>query len=422
MPLDTPTPEPVSPVAAPGAPAAPETLPLPANAYPLFLGAMASWFTAWGLQGVMLQWLVVEELAVDAVRVGTAQMALLLPSLLFLLVGGALADRVDRRRVLIVVYAVAALACAALGTLVGAGALSYGRLVMYALLAGSLQAFTLPARDALLSDVIRARVGRAVAGLTVMQHGGQALGALIAGLAGILGAPAVLGLQALVLLAGAATLQRLRLAPRPAQGQLAPLHLRELRSGVVEVARSAVLRPIVLLNVSVGLGFVSAYLVLLPLLVRELYGGGAGRIAGLVGALPIGTIAVTLVIAARGGLRRPGLAMLLGQGFAGLCVGALALGLPYAGALAAVVGWGAGGAFAINASRTLFQEHASEINRGRVLSVYSFAVLGAGPLGAFGTGLLADAIGTLSTLAVDGLGMTLIVVAAFAFSRVQHFR
>jgi MFS family permease len=383
---------------------------------------MASWFAAWGLQHVLVQWLLVEKLRVSAAHVGTAQMALLLPSLLFLLVGGALADRVERRRALIVLHALAGLSCTTLALVVRSGHLSYQAVVVYAAVVGTLQAFALPTRDALLSEVIRARVGRAVAGLTVVQHAGNGLGALAAGLAGVLGAPALLGTQALVLLAGAVVWLRMPGDQRAAPDQRPPLHVRELLPGLVEVVRSPVLRPLVLLNLSVGMVFISAYLVLLPLLVRELYGGGSARIAGLVGALPIGTITVTLVIGMRGGLARPGLAILLGQGFAALCLCALSVGLPYWGAVTAVIAWGAGGAFAINASRTLFQEHASEANRGRVLSVYSFAVLGAGPLGALVTGLLADALGTLPTLLFHGTSMIVGLVAMAAFTRVQDFR
>jgi MFS family permease len=86
------------------------------------------------------------------------------------------------------------------------------------------------------------------------------------------------------------------------------------------------------------------------------------------------------------------------------------------------MGWGMGGAFAINSSRTLFQEHASEANRGRVLSVYAFAILGAGPVGALVAGLMADAFGTLATLAVYGTCMTLGLLATFVFGDVHRFR
>ena len=50
----------------------------PRAAFPLFLAAIGTWFVAWGMQNVLFQWLVVEELGASAGRVGTAQMALLL--------------------------------------------------------------------------------------------------------------------------------------------------------------------------------------------------------------------------------------------------------------------------------------------------------------------------------------------------------
>jgi MFS family permease len=394
----------------------------PRSAYPLFLTGMGSWFGAWGMQIVLFQWLVVQELGESAERVGTAQMAILLPSLLFLLVGGAIADRVDRRRALMQLHMGAALVCACLAGLIASGALTYGLLIGYALVMGTLQSFVIPARDAQLSDFANVSMSRAVAGLTIVQHGGHGLGALAAGLAGLVGSPPVLGLQSVVVLSGALAAQRLpRAEPKSLDG-LPPLRVREIPAGVVEVIRSPVLRAVMLLNVSVGLVFVGTYLVLLPLLVRDLYGGGAAKMGILAAALPIGTIGVSLGILARGGIARQGLWLLLGQGFAGLCLGAMALGLPFWGVGLAAFGWGIGAAFAINSSRTLFQEHASEVNRGRVLSVYSLAILGSGPLGALISGLLAGTFGTPATLAIHSLSMTIIILGTLLFTRVRQFR
>ncbi|MFQ5698708.1 MAG: MFS transporter [Myxococcota bacterium] len=392
------------------------------SAYPLFLAGIGSWFTAWGMQTVLFQWLVVEELGESATRVGTAQMAVLLPSLLFLLVGGAVADRVDRRRALIGLHALAALACGGFGLLIYAGALSYGRIIAYALLMGTLQSFVVPTRDALLSEVVKARMSRAVAGLTMVQQGAQGVGALAAGLAGAWGAPLVLGIQSVVALLGALPMRGLPRRPRESLEPRDPPHLRELRAGVIEVARSPVLRAVMGLNLSVGLVFVGSYLVILPLLVRELYGGGAGKMGLLAAALPAGSIVVHLGIVARGGIVRQGRALLLGQGFAGLALGALAFGLPFWAAALATSGWGVGAAFAINASRTLFQEHSSDPNRGRVLSIYSLGILGAGPVGALLAGFLSGRIGTLATLALESAAMSGIVVATLLFTGVRRFR
>ena len=163
----------------------------------------------------MFQWLVVEELGESAGRVGTAQMALLLPSLLFMLIGGATADRVDRRRALILLHALAGVGYAGLGLVVALGALSYELLIGYALVMGTLQAFVIPTRDAQLSDVAGEKVSRAVAGLTMVQHGGSGLGALLAGTASLLGAPLVLGMQAVIALSGALPTRRLPGPRRP---------------------------------------------------------------------------------------------------------------------------------------------------------------------------------------------------------------
>lgn len=400
--------------------AAPEAASQPS--YPLFLAGLGSWFGAWGLQNVLFQWLVVEELGQSAARVGTAQMAVLLPSLLFMLVGGAMADRIDRRRGLMLLHALTALACAGLALLVGSGRLSYSLLVAYALVMGTLQAFAIPTRDAQLSDVVKVRMSRAVAGVTMVQHGAQGAGSLAAGLASVMGAPPVLALQSIVALAGSLTASRQPRSPARVREARRLLRVGELRAGVVEVLASPVLRAVMLLNVSVGLVFVGTYLVLLPLLVRELYGGGPERMGVLAAVLPIGSIAVGVGILARGGLVHHGRSLLLGQGFAGLCLGALGMGLPFWGAVCITLGWGIGAAFAINAGRTLFQEHASEANRGRVLSVYSLAVLGTGPLGALATGLLAERVGTLATLGLHSLLMTAIIIATFLFTDVRRFR
>jgi MFS family permease len=349
-------------------------------------------------------------------------MALLLPSLLFLLIGGAVADRVDRRRALILLHALAGVGYAGLGLIVASGALSYELLIGYALAMGTLQAFVIPTRDAQLSDVAGERVSRAVAGLTMVQHGGSGLGALLAGTASLLGAPLVLGLQSIVALFGALPTRRLPRPRRLPSHARTPLRPAELRSGLLEVAGSPVLRSVMLINVSVGLVFVSAYLVLLPLLVRDLYGGGVEKMGMLVGALPAGAILVNVGIVARGGIEWPGRALLWGQGFAGLCLGALAVGLPFWGAALATFGWGIGAAFAITTSRTLFQEHASEANRGRVLSIYSLAILGTGPLGAVIAGVVAGRVGVLTTLAIYSVLMTLTIAFTLLFTRMRHVR
>src|SRR5882672_12381292 len=70
--------------------------------YGWFIAGVSSWFTAVGMQSVLFSWLVVGVLHAKAEWVGITQSAMMLPSLLLILLGGAVADRYDRRTLLIV--------------------------------------------------------------------------------------------------------------------------------------------------------------------------------------------------------------------------------------------------------------------------------------------------------------------------------
>ena len=72
------------------------------RAYRQFTLGTGLWFGGWGMLQVLFSWLVVGELRAREELVGVAQLALVLPALLFLLLGGAVADRLDRRRLLVV--------------------------------------------------------------------------------------------------------------------------------------------------------------------------------------------------------------------------------------------------------------------------------------------------------------------------------
>ncbi|MGH0035894.1 MAG: MFS transporter [Myxococcota bacterium] len=408
MPPDPPTP------VSPSSPA-----PDGSSAFGPFLLGVASWFGAWGIQMVAFQWLVVAVLEEPPARVGAAQMSMTLPSLLFLLMGGAAADRLDPRRMLMLVHTAAGLAVAALcGALVG-GWLSYPLLLVYGFAFGTLQAFGLPARDTQLNDVAGGSMSRAVAGSLITQHGSQVLGAFAAGAAGWLGGAPILGLQALLMLLGVVPISRLP-GRRPAPVARAPLTLREVGGGMLEVVRSPVLRPVLFLAVATGLFFVGPFLVVLPLMVRDVYGGGAGEMGVLSAMFPLGAVSGGLLVYWAGGIRRNGPALILGQCAASASIGVIAVGIPFAGAVAAVYAWGLAGAFFINAGRTIFQTHASEAHRARVLSVYMLGVMGGGPIGSLLSGLLAEPLGLHTTLALDA-GLALAIALAVAtFTRLPR--
>ena len=388
--------------------------------YPSLLCGTGSWFGFWGSHMVIFQWLVLEALGAPPEQVGSAQMAILLPSLLFLLIGGAIADRIDPTRLIVAIHLVTGALVGALAFVLAGEALSYALLVGYALGIGTLQAFGFPARDTLLSDVVRGPMSRAVTGTTLTQHASQMTGSLLAGTVSLVGAVPVIGFQALLVASGALAMRRLPRRPRPASR--APLSLHEVRAGIVEVAHSPVLRPVLILAIATGLLYVGPYLVILPLMVRDVYGGGAGELAVLNAMFPLGSVIGGSAIFWRGGIERSGRALAVGQLAASLCIATIAVGLTFAGTVVAVLGWGLSGALFINSGRTLFQSHASEAHRARVLSVYTLGVMGAAPVGSVASGFLATPLGLHATLALDAALAFSVAVTMIASTRLWHLR
>ncbi len=384
--------------------------------YRLLLTAAGSWFVGWGIQMVIYPWLLVSVLEETPARVGAAQMTVTLPSLLFILLGGATADRLEPRRVLAGVHLGAAAGAAVLCAALLSGALSYSLLVIYGFAIGTFQAFGLPARDTQLSHVVTTGMSRAVAGATVTQHAGQIVGAFVAGAAGWAGASPVLGTQMAILAFGA--IPALRLPARPPEaGTRAPIVLAEIVAGLREVSGSPILRPVLIVAVSTGLFYVGPFLVIIPVMVRDVYGGGAPELAVITAMFPLGAVLGGLVIVLRGGIARNGRALAVGQLAGASCMTAIAYGLPFAGTVAAVLGWGVSGALFINAGRTLFQERASPRNRARVLSVYTLGVMGGGSVGSLLSGYLATFLGLHGALAFDAAVAIVITLAVIAFMR-----
>jgi MFS family permease len=377
---------------------------------------VASWYGSFGLQTVIFSSLLVVELQESEVRVGAAQSAIMIPALVLMLIGGAVADHADRRRLLVRLHLLSTLLTAGLGAALLGGWLSYPLLIAYAVCFGTLQAFVNPARDALLSEVAGTELGRPVALMNLTQWSSQATGALLAAATRITGAAPIIFVQAAVLLAGSATFSRVgRAKDRDRSSTRLPLGFAHLTGGIREVLHTPDLRTTWLLVCGVGVLFIGPFMVVFPLMIRDVYGGGAAEIAFVSAAFPLGTIAGSLAVMRRGGLRRqiPAQWLALTNGAVVLIV--ISSGLTFAGMVAAIFVWGISGAVFMIAGRTLFQERASPENRGRVLATYSMGFMGAaGMFGAPLSGFLSGQFGPQRTLLILGSAMLCLIGATVA--------
>ena len=125
-----------------------------------YLGGTGAWYLSHGIQGVTFAWLLTIELQLEPDLVGIAQMALMLPALLLMLVGGSIADHFGGKPVAVATQAAAALGPVYLIVLLIVDGLSYVTIVGFALYAGCVQAIVTPARDGLLA-LVADEIGRA---------------------------------------------------------------------------------------------------------------------------------------------------------------------------------------------------------------------------------------------------------------------
>ncbi|WP_340646407.1 MFS transporter [Phenylobacterium sp.] len=416
---------------SPGAPAAAAAA--APTGFSSYLFTQGAWFLAFGLQMVLFPYLVRVVLQENEIRFGLAQMSMQAPTVLLILLGGFVADRTDIRRTVLLGCGLCAVSFAGLGLFVAGGRLTYGALIAYALIIGTIGAFVTPARDALLSRVAPGDLHRGVAFASLAQFGGQILGMALATAAPLLGIPALLFGQAGLMAAAAVSATRIRPRPGGERRIRATGVLRfmagEIGGGFRAAIASPVIGPVILCSIGMGLCFMGAFAVLLPLIVQDyfppdLVGPARTQIATALGVFSltfwVGSMISATVLVRFGHIRRKGMAYL-----ASLLVGAAVLvlcSIPMPFWLLCVLNfvWGLGGGVAMTLGRSLVQQYAPPDKVARVLSIFTLGMMGGAPAGAVLYGVLAHAIGPHASILFPGLGMLVIVGAVAVFSRLRH--
>ena len=185
--------------------------------------------------------------------------------------------------------------------------------------------------------------------------------------------------------------------------------------GLAIVGRTRELRGSLIAVFAVGIFFIGPFSVVLPLIIRDNYGGGVDQLALAMTLFPLGTISGSLVLR-KFGLRHKGRSMLIALACAAVLQASLGSGLPFWGFALATFGWGLSGAIFINGSRTIFQQHAPSAYRGRVLAAYQLGFTGGGPIGALASGFIISEVGLGETFFVSSSMMLLLVLAMSLFS------
>jgi hypothetical protein len=392
------------------------------SAFPIYLVGLGSWFVPLGIQMVLFSWLAAIVLHMDAFSVGVAQVALMAPGILFLPLGGLVADRGNPRRLLLRYHFFYAGPPLVLAVVVASGALSYPLLLIYGLAAGSISAFAVPTRDALLPTVAAGNLPRAVALATALQFLGQLVGLALASQADRVGAVPLLIAHAALVLLGSIAVWRLPDPPAHPPSQH-PRFWRAIADGIAEAARSEQMWPVLLINLGIGIFYVGPFMAVVPLVVRDIYHGSAAEIAYVNLAFWAGTIVAAFAFA---GLARR--FSLRGR----LVVGAVSVGSVILVAMATqppfwilnalCFVWGLGAGITMTQGRTILQIVAPPTHRARLMSLFQLGFGGGGPIGAFIAGSLASILGLKLAMILPAIGMAVLIAAVLTFSRIWTMR
>jgi MFS family permease len=374
-----------------------------------WVGAFLSFVGSW-IQNVAQSWLVY-ELTRSEFLLGVVGFASGVPMLFLAPIGGALADRWNRRNILLITQSLFALSAFALAALTYAGAIRYEYIVALALLNGLVLTVDLPTRQSLVAHLVpRADLANGIALNAAAFHTARILGPAIGGLLlEWVGAAPCFLVNALSFSAILFALLSLRIQPST-DGRAPTGILQSLREGVAFVrARRGLM--LLWLNVLVLSTFGLSYLVLLPVFAAEVLQVGKTGLGQLYTVAGIGSLAGLLLTARLSGeVPRGWLVIGAANGFAWSVIGFALTTHPLA-AKGLLMLAGMFGVMQLVSTNTALQTAAPDYLRGRVVSLHTWAINAPAPFASLLIGKLAQLWGAPTAVAVSTSVCALFAVA-----------
>jgi MFS family permease len=383
----------------------------------LWFAALGSTIGTWMQK--YAQGLLVYDLTQSKFYLGLDDFLSQLPILLFMLIGGVIADRHDRRRLLTGSQYVQAFSAFALALLVWTGQVTVWHVFALSFIAGCGQAFGGPAYQSLIPSLVpRKDLPNAIALNSTQFNLSRVLGP--AGGAAVLATLPMawcFGVNGISFFLVVLALAALRLPPHQPSSERRALGA-ELKSGLDYVRDSRLMFTLTVLVV-ISTFLAMPILTMLPAFANEvLTGGGTAetRLSMLMAAQGLGAIAGALIVGSIGDRPHMGRWLLGVQVGLGLLIGAFALStwLPLSLVLLFFGGMFFMALFSISFS--VVQLTVPEKLRGRVVSIYMVALRGGGPLGGLAAGALADRFSASGVMAVNGV-LLAVVAGSILLSR-----
>src|ERR1017187_9718959 len=380
----------------------------------VWLGACMSSIGTW-MQIVAQGWLIY-RLSHSASLLALDQFLGGIPIFLFSLIGGVVADRVERRKILLVSQYVQMASAILLTVLVATGLIHVWHILCLSFVSGLAQAFGAPAYQALIPTLVnREDIPNAIALNSIQFNMAVTVGPALAGQAlAKLGEKWCFGLNAISFLAPIISLSIIstRFLPERTTESM----FSSLKQGIKFVRKQPSMEALTVLAFCMT-ALSMPMRTYIPVFVKDIFHRGPETYGNLLSLMGLGSICGSLIVAERGNLRNKGrfaLTMLicLGAGIAGF---ALSRSLPLSYTMLVLVGASLMAVFATVTS--LVQLITTNEMRGRVMSVYNCAFRGGMPMGNLVSGWLVPVFTAPIVLGVNGL---LLVLVAVYFLLVQR--
>ena len=329
-----------------------------------------------------------------------------------MLVGGAIADRVDRRWILLTSQVLQMLFAATLGVLYALGRLGIVPILLIAFFTGLAQSQSAPTYQAVLTSLVPPRqIPNAVALNSLQFNLSRAVGPVIAGvILASWGTGPCFAVNAVSFMAVIVALWRIELPPpAPTKGETLG---ESLRAGLRHVRHNPVLSVLTALGL-IGSLLAFPLLTYLPVIAGDVLKTGAKGYSLLLTSFGVGAIGGAIATAQRGHVPGRGRLMLATLALYGMAALAAVLSTRQAVAMALlfVAAWSLVTAF--STLNSLVQENAPDALRGRVLSIYGLAFRGGMPLGSLIAGPLVRTLGAPAVLGSFSGLLALVSVAVY---------
>ena len=362
-----------------------------------FLSLIGSW-----MQTVATSWLVY-RLTGSALLLGVTTAAQQFPMLFVGPLAGVWADRVNRRRLLVVTQGLAAVQATALTVLTFTGTIQVEHVITLAVFLGVLIALETPTRQAFLLEMVeREDLPNAIALQSMLFQSARFVGPSIAGLmlaaVGEAWCFLVNAVSYLIIVVTYIVIPTRVHSMPPGRTQW----WRDLASGFRYAFGFLGTRRILLLLAAVG-AFTAPWSSLMPIFAGEILGGDSRTLGFLIGAVGLGALAGTAFLAMRTTVRGLGRVVCFSSVTAGLALACFSLSPTLWASLALLPFFGFGLVATAAASNTILQTVADEDKRGRIIGMYVMTFLGIAPIGNFIAGAAAERFGAQATLLVCGL-------------------